>query len=153
MTSLLSTHPKSPNVHPLPSMTLPSSSSYPVILPSHKADKFFEGNTIVLMKQPYPNLPTFHHFNNYLSSRDRLFPFSSPLWLSCTFFMTRLHQFFSNDVAGQSMRAGGATDLCGSPPSLVQASGRWTSESFQIYVRKNPYLICLSTCTTFASFC
>ena len=30
----------------------------------------------------------------------------------------------------------------GSPPSLIlEAIGRWTSESFRIYVRKNPVII------------
>jgi hypothetical protein len=124
--------------------------SFQFFLPSHKADKFFEGNTIVLMKSSYSDINTFHHFCAYLSSRDRLFPFSSPLWLtsdgsipSRSFFLHKLHLFFGNDVAGQSLRAGGATDLAlgGTPPSLIQTTGRWTSESFRIYVRKSPVLI------------
>jgi hypothetical protein len=124
--------------------------SFQFFLPSHKADKFFEGNTIVLLNSPYSNIDTFAHFRTYLSSRDRLFPYSSPLWLTRlgsvptrSFFLQRLHLFFGDDVAGQSLRAGGATDLAirGTPPSLIQAAGRWTSESFRIYVRKSPILI------------
>ena len=112
--------------------------SFSFFLPSHKGDKFFEGNTIVLMKSLYPDIPTFHHFSAYLISRDHLFPFSSPLWLTSdgsvptrSFFLQRLHYFFGDDVGGQSMRAGGATDLAlrGTPPSLIQPVGRWTSES------------------------
>ena len=41
------------------------------------------------------------------------------------------------------MQAGGATSLAemGSPPSLIQAIGQWSSESFHIYIQKNPVLI------------
>ena len=56
-----------------------------------------------------------------------------------SFFIKQPRLFFKNDVSG----AGGATTLAkmGSPPSLIQAIGCWTSESFRIYVRKNPVLI------------
>jgi len=51
--------------------------------------------------------------------------------------------FFSDDVAGQSMRSGSATSLAenGVPPNLIQAIGRWASSAFQIYIRKNPVLL------------
>lgn len=119
-------------------------------LPGHKADKFFEGNVIVLSRSPLSEIDVYKHFKSYLASRDCLFPFSSPLWLrqdgtipTRSFFIKRLRFFFESDVAGQSLRAGGATALAemGSPPSLIQAIGRWSSESFRIYVRKNPVLI------------
>ena len=40
------------------------------------------------------------------------------------------------------MRAGGATALAeaGVAPNLIQTAGRWTSETFMRYVRKNPFL-------------
>jgi hypothetical protein len=37
-------------------------------LPGHKADKFFEGNTIVLRRQPHGEIDTYHHFSLYLAS-------------------------------------------------------------------------------------
>ena len=51
--------------------------------------------------------------------------------------------FFANDVAGQSMRVGGATSLAENriPPHLIQATGRRASAAFQIYIRKNPVLL------------
>ena len=51
--------------------------------------------------------------------------------------------FFQSDVAGQSMRAGGATSLAenGIPPNIIQAIGRWASLAFQIYIRKNLVLL------------
>ena len=50
----------------------------------------------------------------------------------------------SNSIAGQSMRAGGATALAeaGVPPQLIQAAGRWTSDTFTLRPKK-PFLICL----------
>lgn len=45
--------------------------------------------------------------------------------------------------AGQSMRAGGATALAedGASPQVIQAAGRWASDTFQIYIRKNPIVL------------
>jgi hypothetical protein len=54
-----------------------------------------------------------------------------------------LHSFFSHDVAGHSLRAGGATWLAMSGVSvdLIQAIGRWTSSSFKIYIKTHPVLL------------
>ena len=89
-------------------------------------------------------------FQRYLRSRDNRMALASPLWLTASgnvptrsFFIRRLRLFFDTDVAGQSMRAGGATLLaeCGSPPQIIQSIGRWSSEAFKIYVRKNPVIL------------
>ena len=126
-----------------------SDDQYSFHLPGHKADRFFEGNLVIVRKQQAQHNPL-HHFHQYLLSRDRILPFSSPLWLTeageiptRSFFIHRLRLFFGSDVGGQSMRAGGATSLAehGTPPSLIQSIGRWASTAFQIYVRKNPVLI------------
>jgi hypothetical protein len=123
---------------------------YEFHLPSHKADRFFEGNRIIIKKEQYGDLNPLAFFRNYLSSRDCNFPLSSPLWLTSSgsiptrqFFMTRLRRYFERDVGGQSMRAGGATSLAenGVPPSLIQLMGRWSSDAFFIYIRKSPVLI------------
>jgi hypothetical protein len=122
---------------------------YRFLLPGHKADKFFEGNTIIVRRHNIAFDPL-SWFKRYLTSRDRLFPFSSDLWLradgsrpSRSFFIRRMRLLFDNDIAGQSMRAGGATSLAenGVPPHLIQATGRWASDTFQIYIRKNPVLL------------
>jgi hypothetical protein len=123
---------------------------YQFHLPSHKADPFFEGNQIIVKKQQFCDLNPLLIFSNYLSSRDGLFPLSSPLWLTSkgavptrSFFISRLRRYFDKDVAGHSMRAGGATSLAenGVPPSLIQFIGRWSSDAFFIYIRKSPVLI------------
>ena len=126
-----------------------SNDNYRFFLPSHKADKFFEGN-IVIIQRHTGSIDPLHFFRKYLDSRDRLFPFSPDLWLkadgsrpSRSFFIRRMRLFFTDDIAGQSMRAGGATSLAenGVPPHLIQAIGRWASPAFQIYIRKNPVLL------------
>ncbi|KAJ3889116.1 hypothetical protein GG344DRAFT_52308, partial [Lentinula edodes] len=79
------------------------------------------------------------------------FPINPYLWLrengtvpTRRWFMTQLRSLFPDrDFAGQSMRAGGATALAedGAPPHVIQAAGRWASETFQIYIRKHPILL------------
>jgi hypothetical protein len=122
---------------------------YEFELPAHKADRYFEGNRIIVRKDQIHHDPL-HHFNRYLSSRDHLFFLSSPIWITSqgtiptrSFFMNRLHSFFDRSMGGQSMRAGGATLLAenGVSPSIIQAMGRWSSEAFLVYIRKSPALI------------
>ena len=123
-----------------------SSDNYRFFLPSHKADKFFEGNIVIIQRHHISLNPLFY-FKKYLASRDRLFPFSSDRAdgsrPSRSFFIQRMKIFFDSDIAGQSMRSGGATSLAenGVPPHLIQAIGRWASSAFQIYIRKNPVLL------------
>ena len=122
---------------------------YEFTLPGHKADRYFEGNKIIIPANRF-NITPLRHFVNYINSRDTLHPVASPLWLTAggkiptrSFFITRLRLFFNGDVAGQSMRAGGATALAehGVSPAIIQASGRWASEAFLVYIRKNPTLL------------
>ena len=116
-------------------------------LPGHKADQYFEGNRLVIRKGPFPD--TYACFRDYLSSRDSLFRLRPELWLRAdgtiptrSWFIKRLRHFFPSAIAGQSMRAGGATALAeaGTAPHLIQTAGRWTSDTFNRYVRKNPFL-------------
>jgi len=122
---------------------------YEYFLPHHKADPFFEGNRIIVRRDQYRHNPL-HHFLAYLTSRDRLFPFASPLWLTKaghvptrSFFTRRLRIFFDSSVGGQSLRAGGATCLAehSVPPAIIQPMGRWSSAAWLIYVCKSPALI------------
>ena len=122
---------------------------YEFLLPGHKADRFFEGNKIIIPAHRFSHYPL-RHFMAYINSRDALHPVASPLWLTeagtvptRSFFIHRLRLFFESDVAGQSMRAGGATALAehGVSPAIIQASGRWASEAFLVYIRKNPTLL------------
>ena len=127
-----------------------SPEQYEFHLPGHKADQFFEGNRIIVRKQHYSDINPVEFFSEYISSRDSIFPLLSPLWLTSKgtiptrdFFVKRLRRFFNNNVAGQSMRAGGATSLAehGVSPAYIQLIGRWSSNAFFIYIRKSPVLI------------
>ena len=76
-----------------------STDQYQFHLPGHKADQFFEGNTIIIKQKQYCDINPLSVFSEYLSSRDILHPLSSPLWLKQNgsvptrqFFITRLRQ-------------------------------------------------------------
>jgi hypothetical protein len=126
---------------------MPSSFSY--LLPGHKADRFFEGNTLIVKKLSL--LSDLHKaFIAYLASRDKLFPYRPQLWLhqdgsvpTRAWFIHRLRCHFPPSIAGQSIQAGGATALAenGALPHVIQAAGRWASEAFLIYIRKNPFIL------------
>jgi len=123
--------------------------SFQFFLPGHKADRFFEGNTIIIRKNGCIFNPH-KHFLTYIHAHDAKFPFSSPLWLTSSgvvptrsFFIKWLQHFFNSNTTGQSLKAGRATSLAenGVPPSIIQAIGRWASDTFKIYIRKNPVLV------------
>jgi hypothetical protein len=118
---------------------------YDFLLPAHKADMTFEGNRvriahIINAPDPQPFMTC------YVASRDRLFPLHPQLWLRSngavptrSWFLNRLSSFCPPDIAGQSMRAGGATALAeaGAPGVLIRGAGRWSSDAFERYIRKN----------------
>jgi hypothetical protein len=122
---------------------------YSFWLPTHKADTIFEGNRIVIHRisnapDPRPIM------ERYIRSRDMRFPFHPQLWLKAdgtvplrSWFITRLHRYFGLDIAGQSMRAGGATAMAeaGAVPELIKGAGRWSSAAFERYIRKNPVVL------------
>jgi hypothetical protein len=119
--------------------------NYDFFLPTHKSDTTFEGNRvhiaqIVNAPDPKPIM------ERYIQSRDMLFPLHPQLWLrangrspSRSWFLRRLKQYCPPDIAGQSMRAGGATALAeaGAPGELIRGAGRWSSNAFERYIRKN----------------
>jgi hypothetical protein len=122
---------------------------YSFFLPSHKGDRIFEGNTIMVQKLTTPTDP-YHLFLSYLESRDNLFPIHPELWLTSHgrvptryWFISRLRHYFPKEIAGQSLRAGGATSLAeaGADLETIRAVGRWSSTAFRIYLHKNPVLL------------
>ena len=119
---------------------------YSFILPSHKGDRTFEGNSIIVQKLTTPTDP----FLMYINSRDSLFPLHPELWLTSHgtvptrhWFLSRLRVLFPSNYAGHSLRLGGATSLAeaGVDPSIIQGIGRWSSPAFQIYIRKNAVIL------------
>jgi hypothetical protein len=132
------------------SVVYPDNLSYQFLLPSHKVDPFFEGNTIIVHRLSLRGPEPRPLFNRYLTSRDSLFPFNPELWLCSngkvptrSFFTKRLRRFCGKSMAGQSLRSGGATALAenGVLPHIIQGIGHWSSEAFRSYMRKSPVLI------------
>ena len=123
---------------------------YSFLLPSHKADKIFEGNKVLIRAFDSNTIDPTPVFVRYITSRDLLFPAASPLWLTSegtvptrSFFMTRFRLFFFKSYGGASMRAGGATHLAilGTSSKVIRALGRWSSEAWELYIRLHPTLL------------
>lgn len=118
-------------------------------LPGHKADRFFEGNEVLVNRVAGDDDPD-AAFRAYLASRDARLALRPELWLEAdgtiptrSWFISRLRRHFGSNVSGHSLRAGGATALAaaGVPPHIIQAMGRWSSDTFQIYIRKHPAVL------------
>ena len=116
-------------------------------LPTSKTDHIFEG-CVILLGEHIDGLPSFDIFANYLIARDHLFPLSPPLWIASSgdvpsreWFLSRLNSVLNDPAVGEhSLRAGGATFFAslGWPDDRIQQLGRWKSDAFRIYIRKNP---------------
>ena len=136
-----------------------SLSPFSFFLPTHKTDRFFEGNTIAIeahtsMLNPCP------HFTWYLALHDHCFPFHPQLWLhtngqipTYSWVVQQLKQILSDDVAGHSMESGGATALmlAGIPDDHIQARWHWSSDTYCAYIQKHPVMLqaLLHGCSTF----
>jgi hypothetical protein len=143
-----------PNLHNFKKVTLHNSihwldSDFDFFLPTHKSNAAFEGNQVYIkqiLNAPNPS-PL---MQRYLESRDSRFPLHPHLWLTShgivptrRWFISRLQKHCPPDIAGQSLRAGGATAMAeaGSPGPLIQGTGRWSSTTFQTYIRRNPIVL------------
>ena len=87
---------------------------------------------------------------HYTKSHDALFPFHPQLWLKAdgtiplrAWFIKHLRHYFGTDIAGQSLRAGGATAMAeaGAVPELIKGAGRWSSIAFERYIQQNPVML------------
>jgi hypothetical protein len=119
-------------------------------LPYHKADRFYQGSKIVILSSTHPSFDPVPLMRRYTASRDSLFPFHPELWLTssglsptASWFVSRLQTTLGASVGGHSIRSGGATSLAlaGIPDNIIQGMGRWSSDSFKIYIRKHPVVL------------
>jgi len=122
-------------------------------LPGHKADRFFDGNHVIIQATHWADEP-FFPFISYIHARDQHFPCRPELWLkedgsipTKSWFIRCLRRLFPSEsnVGGHALRAGGATALAeaGIPLHIIQAIGRWSSEAFHIYIRRHPTLLAM----------
>ncbi|EJD46820.1 hypothetical protein AURDEDRAFT_38214, partial [Auricularia subglabra TFB-10046 SS5] len=99
-------------------------------LPSHKGNRFFDGNTVLITRRhdEADALPT---MERYLHSRmtlpltrvhTALFVRENGTVPTRSWFLSYLAANFGSDIAGHSIRSGGATDLAlrGVPDALIQ---------------------------------
>jgi len=119
------------------------------LLPFHKGDRFFDGNTVLIMSHPTCTCPLMM-MRRYVKSRDAKFSLLPELWLtshSCiptySWFVAKLHAVLGSGMAGHSLRSGGATALAiaGVSDDHIQAAGQWVSDSFRVYIRRHPMLL------------
>lgn len=121
--------------------------SFSFFLPFHKADRRWHGSHVtVVSENSSPGVDFIAVFRYYLRRRDALFPSSPFLFLrsngripSRAFFTDRL-TLIAPGVTGHGLRAGGATFLAsrGVRPDVIQRIGRWSSNTWTIYLRDNP---------------
>ena len=123
--------------------------SFQFTLPGHKADRFFEGSVVLIQSTTLLD-DAWAPFTKYLSFRDRLFPLRAELWLkedgsipTRSWFLRFLRRHVTGDIGGHSLRAGGATALAEAriASHMIQAIGRWSSDTFQLYIRRHPVLL------------
>ena len=82
-----------------------------LLLPGHKADKFFAGLHLLLQLPELPIGPI-PFFLCYLTLRDHSFPWRPKLWIRAdgsspthSWFQSCLHTIFDDGMSGHSMRA------------------------------------------------
>lgn len=126
-----------------------SSQSIHLLLPGHKADKFFQGSKLLVLNNgkdisPYPLLM------KYLACQDFLFPYCPELWLrhdgsspTRSWFTAHLRRHFGNNISGHSMCAGGATILAAArvPNNHIHILGRWSSDVYQLYIQQHSIIL------------
>lgn len=114
-------------------------------LPYHKGDPFYHGTSILIAQQRIADPHELMH--GYISRRDRLHGAVSALFVredgslpTRSWFESKLFKVVSRDYGGHSARAGGCTYFAslGVPAPILQAMGRWSSKTFEIYIRDNP---------------
>jgi len=130
-------------------ITASTGTSY--LLPTHKTDQHHTGVRVLLPAPPILPFNGLPPFRRYLQTRDTLFPYHPALWITLTgtvptrsWFLRRLRRFFpSSSVSGHSMHAGGATALAcaGFAPALIQSAKRWSSTTFEGYIRQHPFIL------------
>lgn len=126
-----------------------SSTDFSFLIQRDKTDVRYEGNKVVIHHVELGSDPL-PLFTRYILSRDFHFPLHPFLWLrsngrapSRSWFIRQFRRFFSGSFSGHSMRAGGATSLAsaGVSPEQIRAIGRWSTNTWERYVRKNPSLL------------
>jgi len=129
------------------SATLIPAVSFSFTLPYHKADHLYEGSFVSIIAAASPcSVNVVRLIEVFLRRRAALHGLTGFLFLrengslpSRKWFLARL-QPIAPSVTGHGLRAGGATWLAsrGVASELIRRWGRWTSSSWEIYIRSHP---------------
>ncbi len=126
---------------------------YEFNLPTSKSNQHFYGNSVIIQAHTRP-LDPLKVFSNYLSHQDQIFPFFPQLWLQelglpplRSWLLCKLHTTLPSEYSGHSFRARGTTHLAevGVLDNKIQAMGHWSSETWWVYVHKNPVILIMWT--------
>ena len=132
------------------SVALKRGAAFSFQLPYHKADRFYEGSSVVIIREN--STPDFNFVDTcelFLRRRDETLAggSSSPFLFaradgqppSRSFFVQRLSRI-DPALRPHGLRAGGTTFLAsrGVRPDVIMRLGRWTSAGWTIYLRDDP---------------
>ena len=108
---------------------------------------------ILVIHQTYDELCPTRIISTYIKARlslnltadqQYLFLHSDSSLTNKRWFLQRLNKIFSQKhLSGHRFRAGGTTELIlrGLPPHIVQLAGRWSSDTFEEYIRCHPLVL------------
>jgi len=124
--------------------------TFSFMLPTHKANHFFESSTILIESRSGLLCPR-RPFISYLAARDACFPLHAQLWLRLTgqvptnsWVVNKMKHTWDSDIGSHSLCSGGATSLAlaGTADDHIQAHGHWSSNAYQTYIHNT--LLCSS---------
>ena len=108
---------------------------------------------ILVIHQTFDDLCPTQIISSYVKARLSLNLKTDPQYLFAhkdsslvnkRWFLQRLNQVFpQKHLSGHGFRAGGTTELIlrGLPPYIVQLAGRWSSDTFEEYIRRHPLVL------------
>jgi hypothetical protein len=114
-------------------------------LPYHKSDRFYQGTDILFTTQEIAD--PVRLLRDYVTARDSIHGAKTALFLTQAGTIPSRHWFdrhffacLDRSFGGHSARAGGATFYAslGLSKDIIQALGRWSSQSWRIYICDNP---------------
>jgi hypothetical protein len=114
-------------------------------LPYSKTDRFYHGTHVLFASQSFAD-PVFL-LRAYIVRRDAFHGAKPALFIrrdgslpTRSWFDSKFFSLLDRNFGGHSARAGGATfySSLGLSEDVIQAIGRWSSQSWKIYIRDNP---------------
>lgn len=108
---------------------------------------------ILVIHQTFDGLCPIQVISSYIKARLSLNLGTDPQYLFAhkdgslvnkRWFLNKLNEVFpQKHLSGHGFRAGGTTELIlrGLPPHIVQLAGRWSSDTFEEYIRRHPLVL------------